>query len=360
MFVDQTVDVTRNDKIIRGKVVERLPQNRLKIQPLSGGEQDQFEVNASHCTVRDGEMTDRLAMAIMGMTFTALLGYWASKECLTGPAPTDPKERRKFHAEGKQPNSVKIHGKWVGYNRWLGEMVPAAGAVASWFDKTNKGQPTGDRVIGTAEAFGRAFLNESMLMGINDLTKAMSDDHYVAQYGANLASGLIPGSATLRGLRGATDPYERNASKFTDQIKNVLPGLSRQLPKRYDAFGRPSLISKTGTPVWDSLTGLTSSPSTAGKDPVMDELIRLDSVPSAANVAFKLGGKPHKFTGKDAEQYQQMAGEALHEALQGLMSNDSYQQADDETKLNMIREITTLVRREARIGELTKLIGAKK
>jgi hypothetical protein len=213
--------------------------HRVRMELTHGGPQARARLQAKRYTAYT---------SLMLMT-----GYFASGQVTAG-GPQDPALREEW-LRTHRPYSFKIGDRWAQYN-WM----PGVGLLASmWFGALETGTQSLDKAT-------RAYTNEGvtdvLLKSTLSVTKAVMEQSYlqgivsfVEMLGAseprearkaflNLTRGFM--FAPL-GQAMSFDPHYRDAESISEGLRASIPGLSRTVPPRYDAYGRP-LESAYGNP----------------------------------------------------------------------------------------------------------------
>lgn len=191
--------------------------------------------------VRKGEEFDQRAMSrAIGEGTMALpilaAGYSLAKNGdITGAYPSDPVERDRWVAEGKQPNSIRIGDRWysMNYIQPFGTVLAMGGQLK---DAETAGGSAGDMVAQAIAAGSKSFINQSFLQGLGSLADAVNNPtQYAGTYVANTAGSAIPN--LVRAGARASDPVQRDIKGAAEGIQGGIPGLRQGLPEKVDAEG---------------------------------------------------------------------------------------------------------------------------
>lgn len=293
------------------------------------------------------------ARLTLGAAYTTMAMGLVSAGNITGGGPSD-SELRKLWKKDHQPYSIKVPGtdKWVSYNRF-DPVGTHFGVIA---DMAEIAQHVPDRDLSdlykmTATAFARQFQNKTFLRGASDFFAALTDDSGNDQerWTTNLVSSAVP--AFFNALK--SDPYVREVRGVLDGIRNRIPGMSNNLDPQRDILGRPVLASEIG-----------------GYSPVAVTTKKHDAVAAAIFEAFDATGEtlskpPRLRDGVDWTQYKidrpdlerrQSAYDRLGEIVQEMnlegqlyetISDKRYQEAPDQSKVEIIRSVIGATRRAA-------------
>lgn len=241
-----------------------------------------------------------LAKAAVGTGYGLAIALAAQQGNITGAAPTDRAEREALLATGWQPFSLKVGDNYYSYRRLdpLGTLVGIAATM---------GQPhlfAGERE-GAEKRFVVGFLamlsDKTFMSGISDLVAAVDDPsgrRAEAYLNRLMGSVLVPFSAAVSQTAKALDPTSRVAENIPDVVRSRIPGMSQDLPARYDVLGREGRTSPGG---FEAFSPVTRSP--VRDDPVANMI--LDS-----GVRITPPNRTIKGTRLSAEVYSQYQAEA--------------------------------------------------
>jgi hypothetical protein len=285
---------------------------------------------------KNKEASGIASRALIGAALMALFAYMAAKKSLTGAAPSIPAERDEFYRSGKQPFSMKIGNRWISY-KVLGPLALNAAAVAGWHDRMEKtgDQPVPDQVIAAGAAMGQALLGESFLAGMKNLVDALSDPaHSASRFATGIVGGFVPLESADRTLNDALDPTVRNPNGMYERILSGLPVVSKSIPPKLDALGRPS--TKEGSSGFASLFpgGFADARPRGFVDKELDRLSDL----GLRNIGFvgktvTVDDVKINLTRDERDAAQRMRGQYLQAYLGKLFSSAEYKAMTNEDKL---------------------------
>ena len=275
-----------------------------------------------------------LAKAAVGSGYGLAIALAAQQGNITGAAPTDRAEREALLATGWQPFSLKIGDNYYSYRRLdpLGTLVGIAATM---------GQPhlfAGERE-GAEKRFVVGFLamlsDKTFMSGISDLVAAVDDpsgrraDAYINRL---MGSVLVP--VVVSQTAKALDPTSRVAESVPDVVRSRIPGMSQDLPARYDVLGRQGRTSPGGL---EAFSPVTRSP--VRDDPVANMILE-------SGVRITPPNRTIKGTRLSAEaysQYQAEAGAQIRNNMAWYLENPqvwnsmSQEERADETKRQVDR-----------------------
>jgi hypothetical protein len=277
-----------------------------------------------------------LAKAAVGSGYGLAIALAAQQGNITGAAPTDRAEREALLATGWQPFSLKIGDNYYSYRRLdpLGTLVGIAATM---------GQPhlfAGERE-GAEKRFVVGFLamlsDKTFMSGISDLVAAVDDPsgrRAEAYINRLMGSVLVPFSAAVSQTAKALDPTSRMAENIPDVLRSRIPGMSQDLPARYDVLGREMRTSPGG---FEAFSPVTRAP--VRDDPVANMILE-------SGVRITPPNRTIKGTRLSAEaysQYQAEAGAQIRNNMAWYMENPqvwnsmSKEERADETKRQVDR-----------------------
>ncbi|MBX9464883.1 MAG: hypothetical protein KL840_18300 [Aquamicrobium sp.] len=280
----------------------------------------------------------------LGALFLGSAAYLVSQGRLTGAGPRDPRAREAWMAAGGVPYSVwweNADGSVtsIPYNRYDPVALPF-GIIADLQDVMTAAPETEDSseagaIFDALKLSAAAQMkNKTFLMGISQaLDFFMEPDR--SSFGSSVAANFLPFSAAQRQFN--TDPYLREARDLTDKLMATIPGLSENVPARYDPFGDP-ITTRKG--LWSNkeydavdleVTRLAvENGSTISRPSPNHNGVDLRDVTLAGSQA--LPG----WTGRNAYAvYQELAGQmterqpSLKSIVAKVMASDAYRRAPD-------------------------------
>ena len=275
-----------------------------------------------------------LAKAAVGTGYGLAIALAAQQGNITGAAPTDRAEREALLATGWQPFSLKIGDNYYSYRRLdpLGTLVGVAATM---------GQPhlfAGERE-GAEKRFVVGFLallsDKTFMSGISDLVAAVDDpsgrraETYVNRL---MGSVLVP--VAVSQTAKALDPTSRVAESIPDVVRSRIPGMSQDLPARYDVLGREGRTSPGGL---EAFSPVTRSP--VRDDPVANMILDSGARITPPNRTIKGTRLPADVY----SQYQAEAGAQIRNNMAWYLENPqvwnsmSQEERADETKRQVDR-----------------------
>jgi hypothetical protein len=218
-------------------------------------------------------------------------------------------------------------------------------SAAMWArSEAGEGEPAGPSLGATLSGIGNLAVNQTFLNGIGEMLNAVQDpERYAQNWMGSLAQGLIPMDAFLREVATWIDPRIRDARGIYDSVRAGIPLWNQSLPVRHDAMGREI------TSAYGGLGTLLPAPVTkaGAAGPEDAETARLGVYPSATTRQVIVGKQRITLSPQQAEQEQQLVGEAQRQAAGRVMSSDGYWDAPDEDRAATLKSVMAAARRAA-------------
>jgi len=231
---------------------------------------------------------------------------------------------------GRRAWSIRIGNTWFSLQD-AGPLAPALYAVAS---ALNAGESS--PLIEGFRGMWAGLMDASFMHGVNTFLSALQEGGaWVDIAAANVAGQLVPGSGLLGNISNATDPLRRDTSRSAEdstfgpigrRLAARIPGVRQALPPKIDPLGRPVRQQPTG---WRAFIPAAGTP---GKhdDPVVEEMLRIGYAPGYVGRSFQQDRKSYALTKSQWADYQQQAGQAVYDALEGLFESETYKALPDD------------------------------
>ena len=211
---------------------------------------------------------------------------------ITGGGPDDPEKRDLWMRSGWRPFSVRIPDgtnadgtpryTFVPINRVDPiASIPLLGAELAEILQGQDMRYTDEvQRAWTAAVFAvtEIAMSKPTLQGFNNIARALTNsERYGFSFVRNTAASAVPALANFIAIQ--KDPVMRQAADIMAALKRRIPGLSSELPPRFDFWGR-----EVGRPTSMGVTWNTSFPlgisTTEGAQPIDRELVRLNYYPA--------------------------------------------------------------------------------
>lgn len=299
-----------------------------------------------------GDLSDRLARFLIGggITWSAVQLYNAGM--LTGNGPSDPGQRQLW-LKDHQPFSVKVGGRWLDYNQFTGVAGNLA-AVTTALDALQRNDlDAGQKASAAFMGLLASLTNRPFLTGWASLVDAIQTGqregnlNVFTRPAEQIAQGLVPASALLRGIQAGTDTAVRQANGLSERLQSGLPGVGNQLPPKLDALGQPipqqgADLGQPGQLANSLFNPIRSLPDT--ENPAAQELLAQGV--NAPSTARTIGGQA--LTADQQYQYQELARQAFARAVTALQANPQYQALPDAQKQNVLEQARMQAEAQAR------------
>jgi hypothetical protein len=173
-----------------------------------------------------------------------LVTNWAEQGLITGGGPADQRARDLMLADGWQPYSIRLGDRYYSYAR-LDPLSTTLGVAADMVDYTwhmTRGQQEQSGALLVA-AIMRNLANKTWLSGASDVMGVIDDPQRNLSSMVTRLAGSIAVPTGVNQLAQAIDPMERDTrgdgivDSAWRRIKSRIPGVSRSLPARLDAWG---------------------------------------------------------------------------------------------------------------------------
>lgn len=274
----------------------------------------------------------------------------------TGAAPKEPSGRAQFDLEGKQANSVRMGDSWVNVSRLSpAGMLVAVGA--QMYHIAASAESKEGAVAGALYAPARVALDQSFLKGVSGVLDAANDPtRFGERFVEQTAGSIVP--AGVAAIARATDKTVRKPEGVAQTVASRIPGLSRAVPAKRDAFGQP--IERVASAPEAMLSPLPRTKS-KDSDPVVAELARLGvavSMPSRTLSPGK-GQKRVKLEQGDYDALLQEMGFAFKHRLKREIASAEYQSLTDEERAETLGRVLSRARTQMYARQRERLNGAR-
>lgn len=270
-------------------------------------------------------------------------------DMMTLDYPKTERERKLWELQGKQPNAVKIGGKWRTVQSFgpAGNLLIVGGHFRRAFNEN--GSPTGAMAEAMAGS-AKTFTEQTFMQGVNQFAEAVSDPERSAPYVAgNMISSIIP--TIVSDIARTTDPTERRAASVSEKLIKRIPGARRTLEPQITVLGEEK--EPTGNPI--ELMIDPTRPSKEIETPVINELARLFN--EGWEVSPALLGDRKGFDVLDLQENTELwkrTGTITKDALGTLIENELYEKLPDEAKAQAVSDVITAAQKGARAEMVAK------
>jgi hypothetical protein len=293
---------------------------------------------------------------MLGAGLVAALATYAlasDRPLVTGVGPNDPelaedpsKALDAFYGSHR-PNSFRLPGtdQWIDY-RSLGPVAGPMSIVGNLSDAARQGRELNGAALADALARqGRSMLSNSFLTGVMGAVSAFEDRTGVSAnrtIGRTVA-GLVPASGAMRTGRQVTDDVIRDTRDETllgsveQNIKNITPGLSTQVPARVDYAGQ--VLRNPGNPLERAAS--PADHARVPEDQVRNELAKLGAEAYLVKPPKDLKdeiGNPMDLTKLQSTELQRAVGISQYEVAKQLLAVPGFTNLPPDVRAKMLRE----------------------
>lgn len=304
------------------------------------------------------------ARLIMGSALSFYVAAQAYKGNISGEGPSDYRKRSEWEGS-HQPNSIKIGDKWVSI-AGLEPVSTNINGIATLVERYKAGEISEDDYLSSAlslaQGMGAVLSQNSYTENLSVLPEIFSGDKNQAMntlqnFVANISSSATTPAIVRKYNQTYKDKSERDTTgdgspeeRIAGRIMSGFPGLSRQLPAKYDVYGReqtregyagPDIASRMETRMEEN-------------DPVVKELARLaETTPKViigrpSKNGVKVNGETRKLTAEEFQDYQHLSGYWIVEAVRQQMETPEWKSMNDVEKIDLLKELRDEVRKAAR------------
>ncbi|WP_372784553.1 hypothetical protein [Phenylobacterium sp.] len=269
------------------------------------------------------------------MGASTLLGGYALARAglLTGPGPSQQKDREVWEAQGFQPYSIRLGDKWVSFNRMdvVGNLLAIPAAI---YDRSVHTQLDNESAtFAGVAALAQYFKDQAAMQGVADLLSfggsPQEAQGYLARLRDQTTGGFVPNFITQIG-RNNLDPDKNVVRNPFEAILDKLPGASRTLDPQRNVMGED--VRKIRNAGLGLLPISITTANSYAKDPVTDELDRLYQVTGyAPGLKSPALGGAHE----DMRDIKLEDGHSLYDALvryRGVVTDDGGQHIREALK----------------------------
>jgi hypothetical protein len=283
---------------------------------------------------KNPEAAEQLARAMMGTVGAIGLAMLFDKGEITGAAPTDRVARDEFYGENKLPYAIKVGGRWISYEKLepLNQTFTQVAAYVQAIADKKDDKTIGEIGMKAAMTIGAGLDNGLFVQQVNDFTEmVINPDRNFEDYMTRLITGGIPASSMMRTIAQGTDPTFKQPTNIAESLQSIIPGMSKNVPSRVDAFGNEIQRSWVWSPI---------KVSKVQEDAVRAELNKYD-----VHVGFVGSSiRNHKLSPELQREYQVLAGQKIYIMLTNLMQYEGYQKATDEQKADALDDVVNKAR----------------
>ena len=294
------------------------------------------------------EFAQSLGKATAG-TMLYVLGYALAKAGIISGESDDDKDVSNFmkNTMGVNSYSIKIGDKSFTYD-WAQPIAGPFSMMANLVNKQDQEASLGEKITSTLDTAGNIILEQSFMESINTV---LSNNDGIAT-GIEEAILDLPARAIPTFMKQITDmvdgtqrvsfEYDKPLESAINSVKAKIPGLSQTLAPSVDSMGRE--IQKYGGK--NNIFNVFFNPANVANENVSEsakEIYRVykqtgDStiLPRVAPYYVNSDGEKIVLDSKQREKLQKESGQLLEKSLDSMMKSDTYINASDEDKAEMI------------------------
>jgi hypothetical protein len=297
---------------------------------------------------------------IVGTAILASAALEALRGDRSGEGPSDYERRMEMEDAGWKPNAVRNDdGSWTSKAN-LGPANTMSNAMASLVEKLQDGEISEKSYLNQANeligAFASSLAQQAGFQTLFDLGGDSQDSRADSAKAGIAASFVTPGivQSYNQNFLDTAQRVTRGDGTFEDRLEgrvmSALPGFSKELPQKYDVYGRP--VYREG-----GLKGFLTGNRTGRKeeDKVVRELQRLarhvdtgKALIDQPERTLRLGDESKKLTEEEYQLYRAWAGNALRVYTEAEMMKPEWKKMTDAEKIELVKEIKTYSRRAAK------------
>jgi hypothetical protein len=283
------------------------------------------------------QFSQAVGRAALGTGSLWLGGKLLKAGLLTLDRPRTERERKLWELEGRQPNSIKVGGKW----RSIQTLGPVGNTliIGGHFANQLKEEGSPSVAIGKALAGSAKSLSEqTFVKGVNQAVEAaVNPERSFENWFSSMSGSVVP--TIVSDIARANDETERRTGGPVERIQSRIPGLREKLPPKIDVFGQD--LPRYGGNVLEVMID-PSRPSIIRNDVVVTELRRLadNKVEVTPTLLGDRDGYDVLTTEENTELWRR-SGELTYKALQSLVNSDGYDKLNDFAKGKMIDNVVS-------------------
>ena len=325
--------------------------------------------------VKKGEMDaseaiDHVAQTITGTSLT-LVGFMLAQAGVLNGAGDDDKEGQYDYQLGKQSYSFNFNGSTFSLN-WLSPVAMPLFVGANAYEQLVEGKEWNADVVVETLAQTLDPLSEMSFLSSLDSVLSSYDSgiqkfmgifetaaqNYVTQFIPTLSSQI---AATFDDTKRSTKVAADSNFKFGDQLLNQIaykiPGLRNALEPATDIWGKEIKQTENGVlraaenflAPWSKKNGIASDVDEEIKD-LYRQIGDSSVIPAIPGNTINYDDVKYEMTAKEYTRYKEMYGQTARNTLEALFETSTYQNADSETRRDMVKAVYDYARDEARLS----------
>ena len=283
-------------------------------------------------------------------TMLYVLGYALAKAGIISGESDDDKDVSNFmkNTMGVNSYSIKIGNKSFTYD-WAQPLAAPLSIMANIVNsEDDKGQAMVEGIVGSLDSAGSILLEQSFLQSINEV---LNDNDGVVSGVINqlleLPARAVPTFSKqivdlIDGTQRTSFEYGNPLQSAVNSFKAKIPGLSQTLAPSVDTMGRE--IQKYGGK--NNIFNVFFNPANVANENISEgakEIYRVYKetgdatiLPRTAPYYVNINGEKIVLNSKQREKLQKESGQLLEKSLDSMMKSNTYINASDEDKAEMI------------------------
>ena len=304
--------------------------------------------NEQYTAQMQHEFVQSLGKATAG-TMLYVFGYALAKAGILSGESDDDKDVSNFmkNTMGVNSYSIKIGDKSFTYD-WAQPIAGPFSMMANLVNKQDQEASLGEKITSTLDTAGNIILEQSFMESINTvLSNRDGIATGIEEAILDLSARAIPTvmkqiTDMVDGTQRVSFEYDKPLQSSINSIKAKIPGLSQTLAPSVDSMGRE--IKKYGGK--NNIFNVFFNPANVANENVSEsakEIYRVYKqtgnstiLPRVAPYYVNSDGDKIILDSKQREKLQKESGQLLEKGLDNMMKNDTYINASDEDKAEMI------------------------
>lgn len=301
------------------------------------------------------ELIDDLAKSTVGTAGIAL-GYLLAKNGLIqGALSTNAKEKQFEEMQGKKAFSIKVGDGYITYDWAQPAAIPLI-IGSTIFDAIQESDDEINKLDLMKQAGVASFDAWADLSPLQSLKEIMGGNSYNSSMGENIINAvaefpqrLYPQAANATAKTMDTtvrDTYVKGdpAQSYKNSMQAKVPGLSKELPAKRDAWGREV---KRQDNTAQAFFANFLNPGQFGYNastPIDAEIQKINAFPNVASRYISMDGKNVDLTNEQHSEYQRIMGEHSYDMATAFINSDVYNKLDDESKKNALSNMYSVAK----------------
>lgn len=278
--------------------------------------------------------------------------------------PTSKPQQQLWALEGKQPNSIKLFGKYRDTSSLgpFGTLLFMGGSFAQAGETNGKGK---SQLGAAASGALQNITSQSYLSGLTSAANAVSQpSEFAGTEEKQLAGSVVP--IAVATTARATDPLQRSDPGVVQAVESKLPGARESLQPSQNVFGQN--LQRQGGTVTNLLD--PTRPSGNVSTPVVNELQHLEnstgttSLPAPVKSINALNPSGKKtvvpLNAQQQHDFNTAAGNQVLNSDKSLIGDPRYNQLTDDNKVSALNSAKTDIEDKAKANTVSAIAPSDK